>query len=148
MPEETGYSKVFAILKSGGAFARFANHPYRDKGRPALAEEIQKLYREYYNRFHKIDRSAPKEYDEEQAARRAETARKYGLADIAYALFRREGTFTAQKYIMLLGTDSDHIAIEEKIRTEFFAKIEDAIMRHGGEITIYDTMDLQLARKP
>ena len=48
---------------------------------------------------------------------------------------------------MLLGTYSDHIAIEEKIRTEFFSKIEDVINRHGGEITIYDTIDLQLARK-
>ena len=48
---------------------------------------------------------------------------------------------------MLLGTYSDHIAIEETIRNEFFSKIEEAINRHGGEITIYDTIDLQLARK-
>ena len=32
VPEDIGYSKVYAMLKSGGAFARFANHPYRDKG--------------------------------------------------------------------------------------------------------------------
>lgn len=48
----------------------------------------------------------------------------------------------------MLGTYSDHIAIEEKIRTEFFSKIEEAINRHGGTFTIYDTIDLQLARKP
>ena len=48
----------------------------------------------------------------------------------------------------LLGTYSDHIAIEEGLRREFFAGIEQAIERHGGTITIYDTIDLQLARKP
>ena len=51
------------------------------------------------------------------------------------------------QYIELLGTYSDHIAIEEEIRTEFFAKIEEAINKYGGTITIYDTIDLQLARK-
>ena len=49
---------------------------------------------------------------------------------------------------MLLGTYSDHIAIEEGIRKEFFSKIQDAINNHGGSITVYDTIDLQLARKP
>jgi len=28
IPEEQGYQKVYSILKKGGAFARFANHPY------------------------------------------------------------------------------------------------------------------------
>ena len=46
-----------------------------------------------------------------------------------------------------MGTYSDHIAIEETVRTRFFAKIEEAINHHGGTITIYDTIDLQLARK-
>lgn len=75
-------------------------------------------------------------------------AEKYGFADIQYALFQRTRTFTAKEYGILLGTYSDHIAIEKAIRTEFFSKIEDAINNHGGTITIYDTIDLQLARKP
>ena len=148
IPEEIGYTKVFSMLKSGGVFARFANHPYQDKGRPALAEEIQDLYAVYYNKFHNKKQSKPREYCEEQASYRAEIARKYGFVDVAFALFHRTRTFTAKEYITLLGTYSDHIVIEEGIRTEFFAKIEESINRHGGEITIYDTMDLQLARKP
>ena len=32
IPEEIGYKKVYDMLKDGGIFARFANHPYRDKG--------------------------------------------------------------------------------------------------------------------
>lgn len=52
IPEEIGYKKAFSMLKSRGAFARFANHPYRDKGNPALSEKIDELYRKYYYTFY------------------------------------------------------------------------------------------------
>ena len=147
IPEKTGYEKVFSMLKSGGVFARFANHPYRDKGNPALSKEIDDIYDEYYNKFHSKTRQVLTEYSEEQAKERAMIAGKYGFTDIRYALFHRERVFSGKEYIQLLGTYSDHIAIEETIRTKFFSKIEEAIDHHGGTITIYDTIDLQLARK-
>ena len=75
-------------------------------------------------------------------------AEKYGFVDIKHALFYRTRLFTAKEYTELLGTYSDHIAIEEKLRKEFFSKIEEAIEQYGGLFTLYDTMDLQLARKP
>ncbi|MBR0508840.1 MAG: hypothetical protein IJJ85_01855 [Clostridia bacterium] len=30
-------------MGSGGAFARFANHPYRDKGNPVLSEAMDAM---------------------------------------------------------------------------------------------------------
>lgn len=148
VPEEAGYKKVYAILKSGGAFAQFANHPYRDKGNPALSEEIDRLYGIYYDTYYHRKQEPLREYTQEQARRRAMVAGKYGFVDNRYALFYRTRTFSAKEYIQLLSTYSDHIAMEEAVRTEFFSKIEEAIDTHGGRITIYDTMDLQLARKP
>lgn len=148
VPEEIGYPKVFSLLRSGGVFARFANHPFRGKGNSALTEEIDRIYAAYYYKFHNRKQETPKEYSEEQAKQRALIAEKYGFTDIRYAMFFRTRTFSAEEYKTLLGTYSDHIAIEETIRTEFFSKIEEAINNHGGKITIYDTMDLQLARKP
>ncbi len=145
--EKTGYEKVYEILKKGGAFARFANHPYRDKGNLPLAEEIDEIYREYYYKFHNKKPVPLTEYSEEQAKERAFIAEKYGFTDIEYALFYRQRVFTAKEYVKLLGTYSDHIAIEESIRKIFFSKIEQAIEKHGGTITIYDTIDLELARK-
>lgn len=147
VPEKIGYEKVFSMLKKGGVFARFANHPYRDKGNPALSNEIDKIYDEYYYKFHNKKRGTLTEYTEEQAKDRAMIAKKYGFTDIRYALFYRERAFSAKEYIELLGTYSDHIAIEENTRIKFFSKIEEAINNHGGIITIYDTIDLQLARK-
>ncbi len=148
IPESIGYTKVFSMLKSGGVFARFANHPYRSKDNLPLTEEIDRIYGEYYYKFHQKKQEVPVEYSEEQAIRRAKIAEKYSFADIKYALFHRTRSFSANEYSTLLGTYSDHIAIEESIRKEFFSKIEDAINNHGGSITLYDTIDLQLARKP
>lgn len=145
--EKAGYETVFSMLKNGGVFARFANHPYRDKENPALSEEIDEIYDEYYNKFYNKKRQVLTEYSEKQAEERAMIASKYGFTDIKYKLFYRERVFSAKEYIRLLGTYSDHIAIEETTRAKFFSKIEEAINRHGGAITIYDTIDLQLARK-
>ena len=147
VPEEIGYKKVYNMLKNGGAFVRFANHPYRDKGNPVLSKEIDETYAEYYYKYYNQEPKKPKEYCEEQAIGRAMIAEKYGFKDVQHRLFYRTRTFTSKEYITLIGTYSDHIAIEEKIRTEFFSKIEEAINRNGGSITIYDTIDLQLARK-
>ncbi len=147
IPEEVGYKKVYDMLKDGGVFTRFANHPYRDKGKPELSAEMDRIYADYYYEYHNKRQEPLVEYSEEQAENRALIAAKYGFTDIQYKLFYRTRTFTAKEYITLLGTYSDHIAIEETIRNEFFSKIEEAINRHGREITIYDTIDLQLARK-
>ncbi|MBR5800240.1 MAG: class I SAM-dependent methyltransferase [Lachnospiraceae bacterium] len=147
VPEQIGYEKVFSILKKGSVFARFANHPFKDKGNPALSMEIDNIYDEYYYTYHNRKREPITEYTEQQAKDRAMIAEKYGFTDIRYALFTRERVFSAKEYIQLLGTYSDHIAIEETVRRKFFSKIEEAIDAHGGTITIYDTIDLQLARK-
>ena len=144
IPEEIGYPKVYDALKSGGVFARFANHPYRDQEREALHRDIQKLYAIY--KPGSKPPAAP--FNEGQAQSLAEIALKYGFVNISWKLYHRTRTFTAQEYTQLLGTYSDHIAIEENTRKKFFSEIETAINDHGGQLTIYDTIDLELAQKP
>ena len=147
VPEKEGYEKVYRMLKKGGAFARFANRPRNCQNELELGEEIQALYNEYYNKQHNIKSGTKKWFTEEDAKAISLIPEKYGFTDIKYFLFYRERVFTASEYTKLLGTYSDHIAIEESIRKVFFSKIEDAINRHGGTITISDTLDLELARK-
>ena len=147
IPEKEGYEKVHALLKRGGTFARFANHPFRAQNDPALAEELDSLYAAYYDAYYKKERKIVSEYTEKQAGDTAQLAEKYGFSDVSYRLFYRERRFSAAEYVALLGTYSDHIAIEQTLRQEFFRKIEEAIRRRGNVITIRDTMDLQLARK-
>lgn len=126
---------------------KVTKYQYCDKGNPALVEEIEEIYGMYYYKYYNRKQEFPKEYSEEQARLRARIAEKYGFIDVRYALFSRTRTFSAKEYITLLGTYSDHIVIEETVRKEFFSKIAQAIDSHGGKITVYDTIDLQLARK-
>jgi len=141
IPEEIGYSKVFRMLRPGGVFARFANHPYKEK--EALHEAMQVLYAKYMPR----SKLSP-EYSVEDAKARAEVGAKYGFEDISYKLYKRTRTFTAQQYTDLLGTYSDHIALGKERFAEFSALIREEINRFGGTFTIYDTIDLELHRKP
>lgn len=143
IPEEIGYTKVFEMLKSGGVFARFANHPYKDKEKEALHVAIQKVYAKYMP-----GSSMGAEYSEEDAKNLADISKKYGFTDVSYKLYHRTRTFNAKEYISLLGTYSDHIAIEEQKRLKFFDEIQNIIEDYGNQITLYDTIDLQLARKP
>lgn len=148
VPEEAGYRKVFDMLKPGGAFARFANHPWRDKGNPALAAALDEAYARYYHTYYRTVPRLEEEYTEAQAAARAEIALKYGFSDIEHRLYHRTRDFTAAEYVQLLGTYSDHISLPDEVRLPFFQAVKAAINAHGGRITIYDTIDLQLARKP
>lgn len=143
IPEDIGYTKVFDMLKSGGVFARFANHPFKDKKRNNIHTAFEKIYAKYMPVS-----SGGDEYSEENVQNIANIAYKYGFIDISYRLYHRTRTFTANDYTLLLSTYSDHIAIEEKTRMKFFDEIKDAINDNGGIITVYDTIDLQLARKP
>lgn len=146
IPEEAGYSKVYSILKPGGVFARFANHPFYDMEMPEMFEEIQNVYKAYAP-FRGGKYAAPTRYTEENAKSRALIAEKYGFRDIQYKIYHNTRTFTADDYIGLLGTYSDNISMEDSARAQFFSEIRDVILRFGGSITLCDTLDLQLARK-
>lgn len=147
IPEEIGYRAVYDALKKGGVFARFANHPFICKHEPELSAAIEELYAKYYYKYYDKKPEIPVEYSEEKARQRAEIAKKYGFDDIRYELYTRTREFTADAYVELLGTYSDHISIEQSIRDSFFGEIRDAINKQGGKLIIYDTIDLQLARK-
>ena len=147
VPEEIGYPKLHSILKDGGAFARFANRPRICKDNPDFAAEIDNIYVDYYNKYYGLRSGTKVWFTEDKAKEISLIPAKYGFRDIKYYLFYRDRVFTAKEYVGLLGTYSDHIAIEESIRKEFFDRIEEAINEHGGSITINDTLDLELARK-
>lgn len=143
IPEETGYPQVYHMLKKGGAFARFAIHPYVEKYDADKYEALQKIYAVYMPGKH----GAAKEYTEENAKLRANIAKKYGFEDIQYELYSRARSYTTKEYTALLSTYSDHIALEKERRSAFLREIENTIDQFGGRISIFDIIDLQLARK-
>ncbi|MDD4796344.1 MAG: class I SAM-dependent methyltransferase [Eubacteriales bacterium] len=143
IPEAIGYAKVYRLLKAGGTFARFANHPYKDKGNEPLHLAIQRVYEAYLP-----GAVLSPEYSQDRAADRAAIAGKYGFADVTYKLYRRVRRFDAQSYAQLISTYSDHRALGREKLAAFAGEIAAVIDSFGGVINIYDTIDLQLARKP
>ena len=112
-----------------------------------MSLQIDRIYAKYYYPYHNVELKKLEEYSNQNASNRADIAKKYGFVDICYKIYHRERIFTSKEYIELIVTYSDHIAIEENIRTAFFSEIGTTIDNFGGNITIYDTIDLQLAKK-
>lgn len=152
IPEEYGYQRVFSLLKSGGVFARFAYHAGPDRGREALAAQIQELYGRFMPR--KTDGKQENKsgkyhvFSEEDAEAISRIPLKYGFVHPQYSLYHRTKDFTADEYMALLRTYPDHMALEESPREQLFKGIRSAIRQNGGILTVYYTMDLELARKP
>ena len=142
IPEEYGYRRVFNLLKNGGVFARFAYHAGSDKGRRALTGEIQELYRKYM-----YQDSKPVEFGNADAKKLADKALAYGFADVKYMLYHTTKDFTADEYMSLLKTYPDHMKLEPSVREKLFEGIFHAIVNNGGTMTVYYTMDLELAKK-
>ena len=142
IPEEYGYRRVYNLLKNGGVFARFAYHAGADKGRRALTDEIQEFYRKYMHQ-----ESRPVEFGDADAKKLADKAHDYGFADVKHKLYHTTKDFTADEYISLLRTYPDHMELESAAREKLFEGIFHAIVGNGGTVTVYYTMDLELARK-
>lgn len=143
IPTEQGYKKAYDLLKKGGVFARFANHPFKDAAKPSMSAALQTLYAVYMPSGAAYFRP----YNDNRAKARAELAEKYGFTDITYKRYYRTRTYTAEEYVAYLRTDADYLEMEEGRREKFFHELVKLIGRFGGTIRIVDTMDLQLARK-
>ncbi len=140
--QDIGYTKAYEMLKKGGVFARFSNHPMRSIEKPYLAAAIQKLYAIYLPKT-----GTPRPYKEVQAQKRAEVALKYGFEEISYKRYYRTRTYTTDELIAYLSTDEDHLDISETKREAFFNELRKLMVRYGDKITYYDTIDLQIAKK-
>ena len=144
IPEEYGYQRVYELLKPGGAFARFAYHAGPDRQRVELTQEVQELYRRYMN-------GGKGEYvplRPEDGERLLAIPKQHGFVETEFHLYEMERDFTAQEYLSLLTTYRDHMALDPANREGLFQGICRAIQRHGGVMTVYYTVDLELARKP
>ena len=142
VPEEVGYPKVLSLLKPGGTAALFWNRPFVGRPDDPLHVEIQKIYRKY-----RPDQVEPERFSKRDCRKVLDSLERYGFMDAECYLFHRTRTLSAADYAGLLKTYSDHQTAGEGEARGLIPEIEAAINAHGGEITIYDTMDLYLARR-
>ena len=121
---------------------RFSNHPMRAIARPSLSSALQKLYSIYLPKT-----GTPRPYKEAQAQKRAEIALKYGFTDISSQRYYQTRTYTTEEFLAYLATDEDHLQMSEMKREAFFNEIRKMLAHYGDKVTLYDTIDLQIAKK-
>lgn len=142
IPEEIGYQKAKGMLKPGGAIALFWNHP-------APAPECAQMDRAIQAAFEKHrpgSKATP--LTEEAIAKRKLTLLKYGFRDVESRVYHSQRRLSAREHTLLLNTYSDHLALAPDVRAALEADIECAIDEYGGVITLCDTIDLYLGRRP
>lgn len=140
IPEDIGYPKALKLLKNDGTLALFWNKP-STKG-DILHQKIQSIYQKHIP-------SMPKPV-EDAAARHnkiSKTIQSYGFRDLEVKLYHQTREFNASDYISLLNTYSDHRMMVESTKELLYSEIEKAILENGNVLTIYDTIELYLARK-
>lgn len=140
--KEEGYPKAFQLLKSGGTLALFWNRPFVSRDNDELHQKIQSIYQKYRPSNTKII-----EIDTDKYNDRLKTIRTYGFKDIVFKLYHGTRIFSANDYISLLNTYSDHKSMPRKIKEMLEFEISEAIIDSGDKLNVYDTIDLYLARK-
>ena len=141
IPEPIGYPKAYRMLKSGGAFAMFMMRAdirpgggYTDE---PLYTNIQKVYAQYFHP--ETPYRCSLDYD---------ARGKYGFTALEQREYLKTREYSADDYVSLIGTHSDHITLREPEKSGFYAGIKAAIEDAGGKITLYDKITMYLARKP
>lgn len=142
LDEKTALPKIKNMLKDNGVIALFWNHPFVGRVENAVHSEIRKVYAKY-----RPDDKPPKEFSESDTEKYVRLLNEFGFKDVTVKLYYRERRFTAEEYVCLLNTYSDHRLLSTDIKAEFESEIYNAIKNNGNEITVYDTIDLYLARK-
>ena len=101
---------------------------------------IQAVYQRYLTTQKKVS-----EFKHTDLEKISHQLTQYGFKNIQTSIHQNTRIMRAKDYVGLLDTYSDHDLIDNKI--EFKKAIIKAINDNGGMITIYDTIDLYLARK-
>ena len=135
-----GYQKVLDLLKPNGVFAIFNNHPFVSRTDDLVHMAIQAVYQRYLTTQKKVS-----EFKHTDLEKISHQLTQYGFKNIQTSIHQNTRIMRAKDYVGLLDTYSDHDLIDNKI--EFKKAIIKAINDNGGMITIYDTIDLYLARK-
>lgn len=141
LDEDSALEKIKELLKPNGTVALFWNHPFVNRDNDKLHVELRKIY----NKYRPADKS-PKEFDENATKKYLDLLNKHGFNNVVSKLYYRERRLTAQDYIGLLNTYSDHRLLPDSIKQSFENEIYELINRNGNLITIYDTIDLYLGK--
>ena len=142
---EVGYARARALLTRGGALAVFWNFADWQNSpiRPALDEAYREAAPELEptGPMHPLARRGDLSPDWE-----AEIAATDGFAAPEIRNFSWRQRYSADAYVRLISTHSDHVVLEPAIRERLLARVAKAILAYGGEFELAYGTRLCLAR--
>jgi ubiquinone/menaquinone biosynthesis C-methylase UbiE len=149
---EIGCPKVFSILKSGGTFALFRNNLIYGY---AIDEETEEFYEKYYLSVYPKNKAASPKTQEGLSTPFGishsygfNAMEQYGFIDVTLKFYEKTITYSAERYISLLETMSDHRNLPERNKVLLYGGIKDVIDRHGGYCKQDYLFQLYMGRKP
>ena len=141
LPQEKAYNKIKKLLAPNGTLALFWNHPFPNRE----DDEVNMASKRIYDKYRPTNKPIT-EFCEKDLQKRKSELKQNGFKCVKSKLYKRTRTLTAQEYIALINTYSDHRALPDDIRLPFENEMRSAINSLGGKINIYDTIDLYLAK--
>ena len=152
---EIGCPKVFNLLKNGGVFA-LMRYNFLATHDEALDYEIHTVYEKYYfNYYTAKPRTVRYRRNHNEFRESAEIFKNYGFedmknfgfTDVSLNLYDVTWNFSADEYIALLETFSDHRHLPEENRAALYAGIREKIINNGGCLKGDDVFQLYIGRK-
>jgi SAM-dependent methyltransferase len=134
---ERGFPHARSLLKPGGLLALFWNRPLPSDS--AVQQELDAVYRRLTPELFRKGHVAERDFTEQIVASGA--FRKVELREYSWTERR-----TAQEFVRLSGTHSDHRMLPEAVRVELLRAIAEVIDRHGGVYMVPWVAKLYLAR--
>jgi hypothetical protein len=116
--------------------------------RDPLQMKIYEIYREYRDYTDYVDFDSLTDNINAQYESIRKTIARNGFVDVELHIYKSKREYNSDEYISLLNTYSNLASIPEPIKSQFFSKIKAAIQNFNNAVTVYDTIDLHLARKP
>ena len=151
---EIGCPKVFGLLKKGGVFALFRNNPVPAIGEE-LYEDLQTVYEKYYYSYY-VTKERPSKKSRDDFMKPSEIRRRfgfdclerYGFCDVTMKLYDSTRTYSADEYLELLDTFSDHKSLPVDHRKALYEGVKEVILKHGGYHKVDYVFQLYMGRKP
>ena len=150
---EIGCPKAFGLLKSGGAIALFRYNALPSIGLP-LYEAIQEVYEKYYYSFYKSNKRPVMKTHEDFSTPAEikhgfgfESLADYGFGDVQMKFYDVTRSFTADEFVAIRDTFSDHRGLPEGCRTALYAGLRGVVNEYGGRVCERYVFQLWLGRK-
>jgi len=152
IPDEIGHPKVNRLLKNNGTFATMWTRTDEKSANELLYSRIQEVYAEHFHPDPETEYKCDLKYRNLNPAEgqllRIKTLERYGFTDNEYRHYDKKRELSADEYVSWISTHCGHINLREPDKSKLYIGISDAVLTFGNKITLYDTIELYLSRKP